>query len=171
MSVRHFSFVESTTYKAMQSGWHVPAFRKNQQHASLNRWSISTNLHAVTSSKAAIFFVHGPKNLWSHTIYKGIWHGSLLLITFAAVGLTQDRKGINRKCVRYSRHVTGLLRMALSWLPSTPQGTPSPALWTCCIYYTSDNSKTSSFLFCYVKEYLEGRILTSQGTALKIRCG
>jgi len=28
-----------------------------EQQVSLNRWSISTNLHAVTFSKAAIFFV------------------------------------------------------------------------------------------------------------------
>jgi len=93
------------------------------------------------------------------------------LITFAAVGLTQDQRGINRKSVRYSMHVTRLLRMPVSWLLSTPQGTPTPTLWTCCIYYTSDNSKTSSFLFYYVKEYLESRILTSQGTTLKYDVG
>jgi len=52
----------------------------------------------------------------------------LLLISFLALGLTQDRRGVNRKCVHYSRHVTRLLRMRVSWLPATPQGTPTPAL-------------------------------------------
>lgn len=127
----------------------------------------SARRHIVQGSN---LLCHDPNNFWSHIIYKAIWRSSLLLITFAAVGLTQDQRGINCKCVRYSRHVTRLLRMPVSWLLTTPQGPPTPALWTCCIYYTSDNSKTSYFLFYYVKEYLESRILTSQGTALKIRC-
>jgi hypothetical protein len=63
--------------------------------------------------------------------------------------------------------------MRVSWLPPPPTPLHREHLHQLCelvFIKTGDNSKTS-FLFYYVKEYLEDGILTSQGNELKVRNG